>query len=315
MSRCDKPARVRAGGTFAWPEQRLRSDCAATTWRYSSQRDEFHRKGNGFGRAVSRFLSAFLRRRESFVLAANTRNPSRLRETWSGPLRGSLFGLAPDGVFRAASLALRAVRSYRTFSPLPRPRCRDAGRFVFCGTVRRDASRRPPPACISDRTRSYAASRPMEFGLSSPGLRRERFSALPKPVRRYAIPRISSRPEFPTAQIARATVGGQLFSSSGSRRRPAITPRKQLSPGLQFLPQSLDRQAHDVAVRSRNFLDNEFAVFLDRVRTGFVERVNSRKIIPHLRAPSANETAHRCSRRKSVHDVERRWIKLTPVTT
>jgi len=38
---------------------------------------------------------------------------------WSGPLRDSLFGLAPDGVFRAASLAFRAVRSYRTFSPLP----------------------------------------------------------------------------------------------------------------------------------------------------------------------------------------------------
>jgi hypothetical protein len=31
---------------------------------------------------------------------------------------GFLFGLAPDGVFRAASLARRAVRSYRTFSPL-----------------------------------------------------------------------------------------------------------------------------------------------------------------------------------------------------
>ena len=37
----------------------------------------------------------------------------------SGPLRDSLFGLAPDGVFRAASLALRAVVSYTTFSPLP----------------------------------------------------------------------------------------------------------------------------------------------------------------------------------------------------
>ena len=61
----------------------------------------------------------FLRGREPFVSAADTRNPSRFRGTWSGPLRGSLFGLAPDGVFRASSLALRAVRSYRTFSPLP----------------------------------------------------------------------------------------------------------------------------------------------------------------------------------------------------
>ena len=61
----------------------------------------------------------FLRGREPFVYAADTRNPFHFRETWSGPLRDSLFGLAPDGVFRAASLALRAVRSYRTFSPLP----------------------------------------------------------------------------------------------------------------------------------------------------------------------------------------------------
>ncbi len=60
-----------------------------------------------------------LRGRESFVLAADTRNPPHFRATGSEPLQNSLFGLAPDGVFRAALLALRAVRSYRTFSPLP----------------------------------------------------------------------------------------------------------------------------------------------------------------------------------------------------
>src|SRR5271170_5695444 len=32
----------------------------------------------------------------------------------------SLFGLAPGGVCRAAGVAAGAVRSYRTFSPLPR---------------------------------------------------------------------------------------------------------------------------------------------------------------------------------------------------
>ena len=60
-----------------------------------------------------------LRRRESFVLATDTRSPSRFHGTRSEPLRGFLFGLAPDGVCRAALLALRAVRFYRTFSPLP----------------------------------------------------------------------------------------------------------------------------------------------------------------------------------------------------
>jgi len=62
--------------------------------------------------------SEFLRRRESFVLAASTRNlPAFAGLERAAP--GFLFGLAPDGVFRAASLTLRAVRSYRTFSPLP----------------------------------------------------------------------------------------------------------------------------------------------------------------------------------------------------
>jgi len=31
----------------------------------------------------------------------------------------SLFGLAPDGVYPATAVTSSAVRSYRTFSPLP----------------------------------------------------------------------------------------------------------------------------------------------------------------------------------------------------
>ena len=67
-----------------------------------------------------------------------------LSRVWSGPLQSSLFGLAPDGVFRAASLALRAVRSYRTFSPLP-AFLANRRRFILCGTFRRDGSRRHRP--------------------------------------------------------------------------------------------------------------------------------------------------------------------------
>ena len=65
--------------------------------------------------------------------------------TWSGPLQGPLFGLAPDGVFRASALTLGAVGSYPTFSPLPRPRCQSRGGLIFCGTIRRGASRRRLP--------------------------------------------------------------------------------------------------------------------------------------------------------------------------
>ena len=44
----------------------------------------------------------------------------------------SLFGLAPGGVCRAVSVAGNAVRSYRTFSPLPSAEAE--WRFLLCGT-------------------------------------------------------------------------------------------------------------------------------------------------------------------------------------
>src|SRR5690606_14442951 len=70
----------------------------------------------------------------------------------------SLFGLAPCGVLPATDLAAGAVRSYRTFSPLPRRRAlrRDGGRYVFCATVRQVTL----PG-------NYPAHCPLEFGLSS----------------------------------------------------------------------------------------------------------------------------------------------------
>ena len=67
-----------------------------------------------------------------------------LSQTRNEPLLGFLFGLAPDGVFRAASLALRAVVSYTTFSPLPTSLAQRR-RYILCGTVRRDDSRRRRP--------------------------------------------------------------------------------------------------------------------------------------------------------------------------
>jgi hypothetical protein len=66
----------------------------------------------------------------------------------SSPL---LFGLAPRGVFRASGVAIGAVGSYPTFSPLPErarqsktsrrftcklPPCGPSGGLSFCGTIR-----------------------------------------------------------------------------------------------------------------------------------------------------------------------------------
>jgi hypothetical protein len=99
----------------------------------------------------------------------------------------SLFGLAPCGVLPAIGLTTDAVRSYRTFSPLPAFALRssssglrrgklpvlaepaapklearraesEGGRYVFCATVLRVA----PTGC-------YPAHCPTEFGLSSAG--------------------------------------------------------------------------------------------------------------------------------------------------
>src|SRR5205807_3410494 len=52
-----------------------------------------------------------------------------------------LFGLAPHGACPAGRIAPSAVRSYRTFSPLP-----VAGRYLFCGAIRKTRFERVPPA-------------------------------------------------------------------------------------------------------------------------------------------------------------------------
>ena len=55
-------------------------------------------------------------------------------------LAAPLFGLAPDGVYPAASVAGSAVRSYHTISPLPQGRCPCGGIFSVALSV----GSRPP---------------------------------------------------------------------------------------------------------------------------------------------------------------------------
>ena len=52
--------------------------------------------------------------------AAFRRRAGAVREPCSGSAHPSLFGLAPCGVYHASAITAGAVRSYRTFSPLPR---------------------------------------------------------------------------------------------------------------------------------------------------------------------------------------------------
>ena|SRR6266404_4898247 len=55
-----------------------------------------------------------------------------------------LFGLAPHGVCPAGRIAPAAVRSYRTFSPLPTTQ--GGRRYIFCGTFRKVRFERTLPA-------------------------------------------------------------------------------------------------------------------------------------------------------------------------
>ena len=67
--------------------------------------------------------------------------------------RSFLFGLAPGGVYRAAPVSRRAVRSYRTLSPLPVGFATN-WRFAFCGTFPgvAPAGRYPAPCFRGART-------------------------------------------------------------------------------------------------------------------------------------------------------------------
>jgi hypothetical protein len=113
-------------------------------------------------------------------LSSQDPEPVSRCETWSGPLRGPLFGLAPDGVFRASALALGAVGSYPTFSPLPRS-CRHEQGGLFSVALSVGTPHSIAARVYLRSSRSYTASRPLVFGLSSPSTRsRERLSALPK---------------------------------------------------------------------------------------------------------------------------------------
>ncbi len=82
-----------------------------------------------------------------------TRAAIRRRTYGSREPRAPLFGLAPGGACHAAHVAIRAVRSYRTVSPLP------AKRQAVCFSVALSLGS-PPPDIIRHRIS-------MEPGLSS----------------------------------------------------------------------------------------------------------------------------------------------------
>ena len=93
------------------------------------------------------------------ALARRLARPTRTTSPEAGlqvrNLPSSLFGLAPGGVYHAASVAGPAVRSYRTFSPSPADVLRHpGGQTDLCGTFPRvaPAGRYPAPCFRGART-------------------------------------------------------------------------------------------------------------------------------------------------------------------
>src|SRR6266852_5294909 len=103
------------------------------------------------------------------VVAHRAGTPPRKPEGLPG--NPSLFGLAPCGVCPARRITAAAVRSYRTFSPLPEP-CGPGGMFSVALSVERSRpyKRGGPPG-------RYPAHCSAEFGLSS------RLATSDRPVR------------------------------------------------------------------------------------------------------------------------------------
>jgi len=122
-------------------DQTIQKSAESILISYLRHRRNLRTKKNDFGEAVSRILSSPLRTERIICLSGRYPEPGRFRAAAASRCMSPLFGLAPDGVFRASSLALRAVRSYRTFSPLPDSDSRPNRRFILCGTVRRPAFR------------------------------------------------------------------------------------------------------------------------------------------------------------------------------
>ena len=135
---------------------------------------EGHSSGPAIADGLSRLgsgLPAAVERRAGFPHGAR----------WPQPDQPPLLGLAPGGVCPASDVTVAAVRSYRTFSPLP-PRAEGPGRrYVFCGTfpipprpegLRRDGGCYPPPRLGGARTFLPADARKQarQSGLPPTGL-------------------------------------------------------------------------------------------------------------------------------------------------
>jgi hypothetical protein len=172
---------------------------------------------------ISRILSAVAGRtiiplgrallRGSSDLPGGSNAPSQYALRSSGT--PSLFGLAPCGVCPARVITAAAVRSYRTFSPLPEP-CGPGGMFSVALSVELPPLR---GGCPPGR---YPAHCSTEFGLSSVSRQRSSGPAAYLLIIGQALRRSSRHPPACTSFGANKNT----YTSSATPIRSGITPTK-----------------------------------------------------------------------------------------
>ena len=115
----------------------------ATAMRQYSNANRFSKKGLPDYKPVSvppaRAGVAAIQLGPALLPASSDLPGTRTRRVTARPL----FGLAPRGVCPATAITRSAVRSCRTFSPLPRA---SPERYIFCGTFREPPFESGPPA-------------------------------------------------------------------------------------------------------------------------------------------------------------------------
>jgi len=121
---------------------------------------------NGFRETISRILSIPIKSgRRIIYLSDPTRNLVRRNGHETSSLWVPYLVLHPMGFTVPLGLLLERWALTPPFHPYPA----ETGRFVFCCTGRQRILAHASPACTPAQKRDYAASCPVEFGLSSPG--------------------------------------------------------------------------------------------------------------------------------------------------
>ena len=174
------PKKVKAGSS--WKDSTSKDGVIRVT-NYTVKEIKGREIENDFGRAVSRILSALLRAERIICLSSRYPKPVPLsRNTERAAPRFPIWPCTRWGFPCPASYPAGGGLLHHLFTLTRRRSLRSyGGRFVFCGTLRRDDSRRPRPRVSHDQV-GVTRHRALWCSDFPPSRKTgERFSTLPKP--------------------------------------------------------------------------------------------------------------------------------------